>query len=70
MNMLEALLFLIAFYAAFGLLFALGYVALRLPAPASPGLRLILIPGALCLWPLLLYRWKTSSHDPSPTPRS
>lgn len=53
----------LALYLAAGLavalLFALFGAARALPerAPVSAGARLLLIPGAMILWPLVLVRW-------------
>ena len=50
-------------YAAAGLVVGIVFVTygvtrvLAPPRPASIGARLILLPGAIVLWPLVLYRW-------------
>ena len=32
------------------------------PAPVTVGARILLLPGATALWPLVLYRWLQSRH--------
>jgi hypothetical protein len=55
-------------YAAVGLLFALVFLVRgleRIDAAARGaglGLRLLLIPGVLALWPLLLQRWRKAGQ--------
>ena len=53
-----------ALYAAAGVLAALGFVTFGLArvtaAPATFGARLLILPGAALLWPLILARWMTS----------
>lgn len=50
-------------YAAVGLVFAIVFVALGVSridvqaATASLGFRLIILPGVMALWPVLLHRW-------------
>lgn len=57
------LLSLIALYAAVGLATALAFVSfgagrlLAAPASFTWGARLMLIPGAVALWPYILARW-------------
>ena len=51
----------------FAFAFALGNGAQRIdPAAhgATPGFRLIIIPGSAILWPYLLLRWVKGSHPP------
>ncbi len=43
-------------YCIAGFCFAVLYVSKRLPRPSSLGLRVILLPGAVVLWPYLLLR--------------
>jgi hypothetical protein len=47
---------LVVSYCVAGLCFGVLYVSMRLPRPSGLGLRMILLPGALVLWPYLLYR--------------
>jgi hypothetical protein len=54
-------------YAAVGLVFALAFISLgisRVDAVAKGsglGFRVIVLPGALALWPVLLKRWLRAS---------
>ena len=63
-------LWLLASYAAVGLAFALAFAAVgaaRLDANArggSLGFRILILPGATALWPLLLRRWLRGAHEP------
>ncbi len=63
------LLFLGA-YLLCGFLFALPFAFLgvrRIDPHASHGswgFRLLIIPGAMALWPILLRRWATGVHEP------
>jgi hypothetical protein len=58
-----ALVWLITAYAACGVLFAIAFAFAGVErvdpqAHAAPlGFRLIILPGAAALWPLLLRRW-------------
>lgn len=60
-----------AVYAGFGVLFAVAFVCLGVkridPAAAAPpvGFRLLLIPGSIALWPVLLRRWLLGSQPPT-----
>lgn len=60
----ETLLGLLVIYVLFGLGFALWFltrgVARLDPAAGGTGvvLRLLLVPGTVALWPLLLIRWR------------
>lgn len=64
----------VGIYAAIGLLFAPLFVARGVnridpsAATGSWGFRLLLLPGAAALWPLLLARWLRKS--PPPTERN
>ncbi len=57
-------------YAAVGLLFALAFVLVGVgridPAAAhsKPGFRVMILPGAAALWPLLLMRWIGGKQPP------
>jgi hypothetical protein len=63
-------LLLLGIYLATGLLFALVFVSLGArqidphAAQGSWGFRLLIIPGAMTLWPLLLQRWLKGIHEP------
>jgi hypothetical protein len=60
----------LAVYAIIGLLFALPFSARgaeRLDPSAKGaglGFRLLIVPGAAALWPLLLWRWLRGSQTP------
>jgi len=60
----------LAAYAAAGLLTAVAFVAfgvsraLAEPAPVTLGARILLLPGAAALWPLVLGRWLKSRRRP------
>jgi hypothetical protein len=69
--MLAALfLFSLGAYLAFGLVFAVPFAVLgaqRVDPHAlhgSWGFRLLIVPGAMALWPLLLNRWLGGVHEP------
>jgi hypothetical protein len=51
----------IALYAACGVVLALAFVAVGIsrvqPAPVSLGARILILPGAVALWPYVLMRW-------------
>ncbi len=53
----------VALYAAAGLVFALLFLALGLPRidngakGAGIGFRMLILPGLIALWPLMLIRW-------------
>jgi len=57
-------------YIALGLLFALGFVSVgvqRIDPEASGtkfSFRLIIIPGVIAFWPLLLKRWLNGATEP------
>lgn len=63
-------LILFAAYIACGLLFAIPFSlvgAKRIDphaAHGSWGFRLLVIPGAMALWPLLLKRWASGATEP------
>lgn len=61
---------LVAFYLACGLVFAIPFL-LRGAAAIDPGaregtrgFRLIVLPGVVALWPLLLRRWLSGRGEP------
>jgi hypothetical protein len=51
----------ILLYAATGLVVAAAFVTFGvtrvLPAPMTPGARILIVPGAAALWPYVLLRW-------------
>jgi hypothetical protein len=63
-------LWLLASYAAVGLCFAVAFAAVgaaRIDSNAhgaSLGFRLVVLPGATALWPLLLRRWLRGAPPP------
>lgn len=68
--MAETLVALLLGYAALGLLFAVPF-ALRGAARIDPdathgtwGFRLLILPGAAALWPLLALRWMRARSGP------
>jgi hypothetical protein len=68
--MVTTLLLLFGGYLALGVVFALVFVAAgagRVDTHArggSWGFRLLILPGAAALWPLLLGRWVQGIHEP------
>ena len=63
MLLAQSLVMLFGIYAAVGLLFAIAFVTKgvarvdSMAAGAGWGFRLLILPGAAALWPLLLRRW-------------
>jgi hypothetical protein len=62
----NVILWIVGLYVAAGLLVALAFVAIGVTrligpdaghTPVSLGARILLIPGAVILWPLVLWRW-------------
>jgi hypothetical protein len=55
------LLNVLALYAAIGLVTALAFVSFGVtrvqPASVSLGARILILPGAVALWPYVLMRW-------------
>jgi phosphoglycerol transferase MdoB-like AlkP superfamily enzyme len=51
----------LVFYLAAGLLIGVAFVVAGVtvvqPAPVTIGARMLLLPGAVALWPLVLSRW-------------
>jgi hypothetical protein len=51
----------LALYAACGVVLALAFVVAGIsrvqPAPVSLGARILILPGAVALWPYVLMRW-------------
>ncbi|MBX3356926.1 MAG: hypothetical protein KF745_00710 [Phycisphaeraceae bacterium] len=72
MDPVAILLILLAAYLALGLLFAIAFSlvgAARIDPVArhAPiGFRLVILPGAAALWPLLLRRWLAARRNTSP----
>ena len=69
MDVIAAILFgMLVIYVAIGLLagvaFVVGGVARVQPAPVTIGARILLLPGATALWPLVLARWFSSQRAP------
>ncbi len=60
----------LAAYAVAGLVTAVAFVAFGVsralpePAPVTVGARILLLPGAAALWPLVLSRWLRSRGAP------
>jgi membrane protein implicated in regulation of membrane protease activity len=65
-----ALLIVLGIYLLCGLVFAVPFVVVgvkRIDPHAlhgSWGFRLLIFPGAMALWPLLLRRWLSGIHEP------
>jgi hypothetical protein len=65
-----AFLIIFGFYLACGFLFAMPFVLIGVKkidphaAHGSWGFRLLIIPGTVAFWPVLLYRWMKSVHEP------
>ena len=63
-------LILLGAYMACGLVFAIPFVLVGVKkidlhaAHGSWGFRLLVIPGAMAFWPLLLRRWMSGFHEP------
>ena len=63
-------LILVAAYMACGLVFAIPFVLVGVKkidphaAHGSWGFRLLVLPGAMAFWPLLLRRWASGVHEP------
>ena len=59
-----ALLYLLVAYAAVGSLVALAFVIVGVtrvqPMPVTVGARILLLPGAFVLWPVVVVRWLKS----------
>ncbi len=66
----NALVYTLAVYAAFGLLFAVTFVWLgvqRLDSEAQGsgiGFRMLILPGVAAFWPMFLYRWTRRIVEP------
>jgi len=63
-------LILLGVYMACGLVFGISFALVGVKridphaAYGSWGFRLLIIPGALAFWPLLLGRWMNGVHEP------
>ena len=63
-------LILLGVYLACGFVFAFPFVLLGVKkidphaAPGSWGFRLLIIPGTMAFWPLLMRRWMKGVHEP------
>jgi len=57
-----------AIYVAAGLVVGLAFVVFGVtavqPAPVTVGARILLLPGATALWPLVMSRWLKSRNCP------
>jgi len=55
-------------YIAVGLMIAVAFVVSGVtrvqPAPVTLGARILLLPGALALWPIVLSRWRKVGRAP------
>ncbi len=66
----ETLLIAAGVYLLCGLVFAIPFVLIGVKqidshaAHGSWGFRVIIIPGTICLWPLLAKRWLKGVHEP------
>ena len=58
----------LALYAAIGAMTAVAFslfgVTRVQSAPVSPGARILILPGAMALWPYVLVRWVTARRTP------
>ncbi len=58
------LIYLLAAYVAVGIAAALAFVTIGVvqvqPMPVTVGARILLLPGAFVLWPLVVARWLKS----------
>lgn len=65
-----AFLILLGLYLAAGLFFVVPFIVVGVKkidphaASASWGFRLLIVPGAMAFWPLLLHRWMTGVQEP------
>ena len=69
MDMIATILFgVLVGYVVIGLLAGLAFVVVGVarvqPAPVTIGARILLLPGAAALWPLVLARWLSSRRAP------
>jgi hypothetical protein len=69
MDTIAAILFgVLVAYVAIGLIAGLGFIAVGVvrvqAAPVTLGARILLLPGATALWPLVLARWLAARRIP------
>ena len=69
MDMIATILFgVLVTYVVVGLLAGLAFVVVGVasvqPAPVTIGARILLLPGATALWPLVLARWLAARRAP------
>jgi hypothetical protein len=69
MDTIAAVLFgVLVLYVAVGLTIAIAFVIFGVtevqPAPVTVGARILLVPGAVALWPIVLSRWRKSRRVP------
>jgi hypothetical protein len=61
MNVARLFVCLLAVYAIAGAIFGVGFAARGVdrvdPTSKTPGFRLIIFPGVVALWPLMLSKW-------------
>lgn len=63
------LLYAVSAYAALGLLFALPFVSIGVtrvlepPRPVTMAARLLILPGTIVLWPVVLMKWVRSAQS-------
>jgi hypothetical protein len=68
----EAIVWTLEAYAAVGITFGIAFVSFgiarvdSLAKNASVGFRLIVLPGAVTLWPFVLIRWISGCTEPTP----
>ena len=69
MDTIATILFgVLVVYVAIGFIAALAFIAVGVmlvqPAPVTIGARILLLPGATALWPLVLARWFSARRMP------
>ena len=62
--LLNALAVYVAIGAVTAVAFSLFGVTRVQSAPVSPGARILILPGAMALWPYVLIRWLTARRAP------
>jgi hypothetical protein len=64
--MAQAIFIALLCYLAIGVAVACAFVAIGVtrvqPAPVSVAARILLLPGAILLWPLVVARWRRSGR--------